>query len=132
MKKTAIHPANMHERVEKGRIVYSPGMLVEGQRLLFIAGQLARDATGQIVGKGDMRAQLRQVYTNISAVLEAAGATWENVVRTTTYVTSLDEYFKAVDIRWDFMKGDPPTSTTVQVVRLAQDAMIEIEAFAVL
>jgi reactive intermediate/imine deaminase len=132
MKKSAIHSPKLHERVEGGRIIYSQGMLVEGQRLLFIAGQIARDPSGQIVGRGDMRAQLRQVYSNIAAVLEAAGGTFENIVRTTTYVTSFDEYLKATEVRWEFMKGDPPTSTTVQVVRLAQDAMVEIEAFAVL
>jgi len=132
MKKTAIHSPKLHERVENGRIIYSQGMVVEGQRLLFIAGQIARDASGQIVGKGDMRAQMRQVYSNIAAVLEAAGGTFDNVVRTTTYVTSLDEYFRNPDLRWEFMKGDPPTSTTVQVARLAQDAMVEIEAFAIL
>jgi len=132
MKKTVIHSPKLHERVESGRIIYSQGIVVEGQRLLFIAGQIARDPFGQIVGKGDMRAQMRQVYGNIAAVLEAAGGTFENIVRTTTYVVSFEEYLKAVDVRWEFMKGDPPTSTTVQVARLAQDAMIEIEAFAVL
>ena len=132
MKKTAIHTPKLHERVESGRIIYSQAIRVEGQTLLFIAGQIARDPTGTVVGKGDMAAQMRQVYRNIAAALEAAGGTFENVVRTTTYVTSLDAYFKAIDVRWEFMKGDPPTSTTVQVARLAQDAMIEIEAFAVL
>ena len=132
MKKTAIHTPKLHERVENGRIIYSQAIQVEGQKLLFIAGQIARDPSGQLVGKGDMKAQMRQVYSNIQAALGAAGATWDNVVRTTTYVTSLEEYFKAIDTRWDFMKGDPPTSTTVQVAGLAQGAMIEIEAFAVL
>ncbi len=132
MKKTAIHTPKLHERVENGRIIYSQAIRVEGQKLLFVAGQIARDPSGKLVGKGDMQAQMRQVYANIAAALEAAGATWENVVRTTTYVTSLDAYFKAIDTRWAFMKGDPPTSTTVQVARLAQDAMIEIEAFAIL
>jgi 2-iminobutanoate/2-iminopropanoate deaminase len=132
MKKAAIHTPKLHERVEGGRIIYSQAIQAEGQKLLFIAGQIARDPSGKLVGEGDMRAQMRQVYRNIAAALQAAGGTFENVVRTTTYVTSLDEYFKAVDARWEFMAGDPPTSTTVQVARLAQDAMIEIEAFAVL
>jgi len=132
MKKTAIHTPKLHERVENGRIIYSQAIQVEGQKMLFIAGQIARDPAGNLVGRGDMLAQMRQVYRNIAAALEAAGGTFENVVRTTTYVTSLDEYFKAIDVRWEFMQADPPTSTTVQVSRLAQDAMIEIEAFAVL
>ena len=132
MKKTVVRTPKLHERVENGRIIYSQAIQVEGQRLLFIAGQIARDPQGNLVGSGDMRAQMRQVYRNITAALEATGATWDNVIRTTTYVTSLDEYLKTLDVRWEFMKGDPPTSTTVQVARLAQDAMIEIEAFAVL
>jgi enamine deaminase RidA (YjgF/YER057c/UK114 family) len=133
MKKTAIHTPKLHERVEHGRVIYSQAIRVEGQTLLFIAGQIARDPAGNLVGKGDMRAQMRQVYGNIAAALEAAGGTFENVVRTTTFVTSLEEYFKAIDTRWEFMKGDPPTSTTVEISRLAHpDAIIEIEAFAVL
>lgn len=134
MKKTIIRTPKLPERVINGRPIFSQAILTEG-KLLFVAGQTARGADGNLVGKGDMRAQIRQIYQNITAALEAAGATWDNVVRTTTFVTDLDEYVrsKAVEVRWEFMKGDPPTSTTVQVVRMAQpDAMIEIEAFAVL
>jgi 2-iminobutanoate/2-iminopropanoate deaminase len=79
-----------------------------------VAGQLARDAQGNVVGKGDMRAQLRQVGENITTALAAAGATVNDIVKTTTYVTDIDEFFRHVDVRMEYF-GALPTSTTVEV-----------------
>ena len=78
-----------------------------------------------------MRAQLRQVGENIKAALEAAGATLDNLVKTTTYVTDIEEYFKHVDVRMEYFRA-LPTSTTVEVRRLAHpDFLVEVEAIAV-
>src|SRR5215831_3878935 len=63
---------------------YSQGILTEGGKVLFIAGQTASDKDGNVVGKGDIKAQTRQVFENIKAVLEAAGGSFDNVVMTTT------------------------------------------------
>jgi enamine deaminase RidA (YjgF/YER057c/UK114 family) len=61
MKRENIQPASMHKRVVGGQVLYSHVVAVEGRRMIFVAGQLARDRDGNVVGKGDMRAQIRQV-----------------------------------------------------------------------
>jgi enamine deaminase RidA (YjgF/YER057c/UK114 family) len=105
---------------------------VEGRRLVFIAGQLARDREGNVVGKGDMRAQIRQVGENVKAALQAAGATLNDLVKTTTYVTDIEAFFKHVDVRMEYFGAALPTSTTVEVRRLAHpDFLVEVEAMAI-
>ena len=107
------------------------GKWLEARRLIFISGQLARDKDGGIVGIGDMRRQLRQTLENIKAALEAAGATLSDLVRTNTYVTDIEEYFKHTDVRMEYYSHAMPTSTTVEVRRLSQpELMVEIDAIA--
>jgi 2-iminobutanoate/2-iminopropanoate deaminase len=78
-----------------------------------------------------MRAQLRQTLENVRAALEAAGASLSDLVRTNTYVTDIDEYFRHTDVRMEYYSHAMPTSTTVEVRRLAQpELMIEIDAIA--
>ena len=112
---------------------YSHVVTVTGPgKMIYIAGQLARDEKGNIVGPGDMRAQLEQTFRNLDACLQAAGATWADVVKTNTYVTDFDEFQKCSDVRMRYFGVATPTSTTVGVTRLAgPDFMIEIEAVAV-
>jgi enamine deaminase RidA (YjgF/YER057c/UK114 family) len=107
-------------------------VVAETQSLIFISGQLARDKSGNIVGPRDMRAQIRQVGENLRAGLEAAGVTLANLVKTTTFVTDIDEFFKHVDVRHVYLGVGLPASTTVEVRRLSHpDLMVEIEAVAV-
>ena len=85
-----------------------------------------------MVGAGDMGAQLRQVCDNVRAALAAAGADVADIVKTTTYVTDIDEFFKHVDVRSEYFGPEPPTSTTVEVRRLAApEFLIEMDAIAV-
>lgn len=80
-----------------------------------------------------MRAQIQQVGENIKTCLEAAGATLADIVKTNTYVTSFDEFQKHRDIRLRYFRPASPTSTAVEVRRLAHpDFMIEVEAIAVI
>jgi enamine deaminase RidA (YjgF/YER057c/UK114 family) len=131
MERHNIQPETLSTRVVDGHVLYSHVVVVEGKRTIFISGQLARDRHGNAVGKGDMRAQLRQVGENIRAALEAAGATLDNLVKTTTYVTDIEAYFKHVDVRMEYFRA-LPTSTTVEVRRLAHpDFLVEVEAIAV-
>ena len=133
-KRQRIQPDKLHVRKDGDRVLYSQVMVVEvgGSRQIFIAGQVARDKNGNCVGLGDMRAQIEQVGRNIKDALEAADATLADVVRTTTYVTDMDEYFKHQDVRMKFFGEALPTSTTVQVSRLSRpEFMVEIEAFAI-
>src|SRR5262249_57950700 len=78
-----------------------------------------------------MRRQLRQTLENMKAALEAAGATLSDLVRTNTYVTDIEEYFKHTDVRMEYYSHAMPTSTTVEIRRLSQpELMVEIDAIA--
>ena len=126
-----IQPEALHQRRVDNRVLYSHVVSVEPRRLIFVSGQLARDKEGRVVGVGDMRAQLRQTLENVRAALEAAGASLSDLVRTNTYVTDIDEYFRHTDVRMEYYSHAMPTSTTVEVRRLAQpELMIEIDAIA--
>src|SRR5712671_1533291 len=132
IKREKIQPQGMHVVIRAGQPAYTHVVTVSGTgRMIFVAGQLARDGEGNCVGKGDMRAQIEQVGENIKAALQAAGATLADIVKTTTYVTDMDEYFKHQDMRMRYFAEALPTSTTVQVARLSRpEFMVEIAAFA--
>jgi 2-iminobutanoate/2-iminopropanoate deaminase len=126
-------PAGMDIRMQDGKAAYSHVVTVTGSgKLVFVAGQLARDAGGNIVGPGDMRAQLEQTFKNLDLCLKAAGATWADVVKTNTYVTDYEAFSKHREVRMRHFGVATPTSTTIQISRLAQpEAMVEIEMIAV-
>ena len=133
MSVTKIQPKTLFQRALEGRVLYTHVVVAETQSLIFISGQLARDKSGNIVGPRDMRAQIRQVGENLRAGLEAAGVTLANLVKTTTFVTDIDEFFKHVDIRHRYFGPALPTSTTIEVRRLAHpDYMVEIEGLAII
>src|SRR6516162_6500225 len=132
IKREKIQPQGLHIAMRAGHPAYTHVVTVSGTgKMVFVAGQLARDANGNCVGKGDMRAQIQQVGENIKACLEAAGATLADIVKTNTYVTDYEEFSKHADMRVRYFGPATPTSTTVEVRRLAGlDFMIEIEAIA--
>jgi 2-iminobutanoate/2-iminopropanoate deaminase len=133
VKRDRIQPSKLFVRggVEP---LYSHVMAVSGTgRMVFIAGQVARDSNGNTVGKGDMRAQMEQVGENIKACLEAAGGSLSDLVQTTTFVTDIEEFFKHGDIRRRYFGTALPTSATVEVRRLAStDLMIETQSLAII
>ncbi|ETX04416.1 RidA family protein [Candidatus Entotheonella palauensis] len=132
MPRQHFNPDTLAKRVVGGHLLYSHAVSVEGKRMVFVSGQVPRDREGNVVGKGDMEAQIRQVGDNIKVALEAAGATWNDVVKTTTYVTDIDEFFRHMDARMTYFSA-LPASTTVEINRLSNpDFMVEIEAIAVL
>lgn len=133
VKRENIQPASLNVRKIDGKALYSHCVAIEGgKKMIFVAGQLARDKEGANVGRGDMRAQVEQACQNVKACLEAAGATLADVVRTNTYVTDIDAFFKCADIRSRYFGDSLPTSTTVEVRRLAHpDLWVEIDAIAV-
>lgn len=132
MQRHNIQPEALARRVVNGHVLYSHVVMVEGRRTVFLSGQLARDRHGNIVGRGDMATQIRQVGENIKAALESAGATLHDLVKTTTYVTDIEEFFKHVDVRTEYFAA-LPTSTTVEVRRLSHpDFLVEVEAIAVI
>ncbi len=97
---------------------------------LFTAGQIALEpATGELVG-ADAAAQTRQVMANLKAVLQAAGASWENVVRTEIYLVALADFAAVNDAYAEFVGEEPPARVTVQVAALPKGALVEIAAVA--
>lgn len=131
MKRENIQPPSLHKRVVGGHVLYSHVVAVEGRRMIFVAGQLARDRDGNVVGKGDMGGQIRQVGENLRTALAAAGATLKDLVKTTTFVTDIEEFFRHADVRMEYFGAALPTSTTIEVRRLAHpDFLVEVEAIA--
>lgn len=111
---------------------YSNSVRVESGPLLFIAGQISTDASGKIVGKGDLRAQATQVLENIRTILRTNDADMDDVVSVTVYVTDMRAFEDVADIRLRYFPQNGPASAIVEVSRLAlPDLMIEISAVAV-
>ena len=129
---TKIQPERLYQRVVNGVTLYSHLVCVTPGRTIYISGQLARNARGEIVAPNDMAGQIRAVGENLKIALEAAGASLNDLVKTTTFVTDIDEFFKHVEVRALYLGSALPASTTVEVRRLSHpDLMIEIEAVAV-
>ena len=100
-------------------------------KTVYIAGQIAFDKDGAIVGPGDMKAQAEQVFKNLEAALTAAGAKFSDVVKMNTYVTDMEKAPAVREVRARYFGESTPASTLVQVVHLARpELMLEIEVIA--
>jgi 2-iminobutanoate/2-iminopropanoate deaminase len=101
-------------------------------RMIFCSGQIPLDpATGEVVGAGDVRDQAERVLQNLGAVLEAAGASLAAVVKTTIYLTDLQDFGAVNEIYARFFPSSPPARATVQVAGLPRGVQVEIDAIAV-
>ena len=111
---------------------YSQAWSVTGAKLIFLAGQVSVDMSGNPVGSGDIALQTRTVMENLKKVLEGAGASLGDVIKLNTYVTNMAEYRERTrDIRREYFSRDFPASTLVEVKSLAHpEFMVEIEAIA--
>jgi enamine deaminase RidA (YjgF/YER057c/UK114 family) len=105
---------------------------VTNARMIYIAGQVALDSSGNLVGLGDFRAQARQVFENIRAALEAVGASFGDVIKLNYYLLDAAQLPLLREIRDSYVNTQqPPASTAVQVSRLAREEfLLEIEAVA--
>ncbi len=100
-------------------------------QLVFAAGQVAQDRDGNLVGRGDIEAQAVQVFENLQAVLHAAGATLNDVVKLTTYTTNIAYRAKIAEVRARYFTSYFPPNTFIVVASLATpDYLLEIEAVA--
>ena len=107
---------------------YSQGVV--GGGLVFVAGQLALDPhTGQLV-PGDVRIQTKRVMENIKAILESAGTSLANVVKTTVFLRDLNDFGAMNEIYGSYFQEDPPARSTFQVAKLPRDGAVEIEVVA--
>ena len=113
---------------------YSHVVEVTAGRPVYIAGQVALDPTGALVGADDIRAQTRQVFDNLRAALEADGAGFEQVVKLNLYLVDATHLPVIREVRDQYVNTrQPPASTAVEVRRLfREDALIEVEAVAVI
>lgn len=100
---------------------------------LYVAGQVAKNAQDEVVGRGDIRAQARQVYGNLQTVLEEAGSSLAGIVKMTTYLTHANFVVPWREVRNEFFSDPMPPNTLVVIESLAsEDFLIEVEAIAVL
>jgi len=99
---------------------------------IYVSGQVAYDANGQLVGEGDIQAQTRQVFANIKTVLAAAGAGLEDIIKINTYITDQSKFMDMLSVRSEIFGNNPPASTAVVVAGLAfAGLLIEVEAIAI-
>lgn len=105
---------------------------VKAGNLLFVSGQIPIDpATGEVV-EATIQAQTTQSLTNVKNILEAAGASLDNVVKTTVFLKDMNDFVEMNRVYSTFFQTDCPARAAVQVAKLPKDVMVEVEAIAVL
>jgi enamine deaminase RidA (YjgF/YER057c/UK114 family) len=128
-----IFPEGLPKRIVDGYLLYAPVVTVVPGKLVFLSGMLSRNSKGEIVGKGDMRRQIQQVFGNIQTALASVGATMADVVKRQTFTTDIEAYYKHIDARMEFCGDSLSTSTAVEVRRLSHpDFLVEVEVMAVI
>lgn len=108
---------------------YSHAVITGG--LVYTAGQAGLDPATRQLAQG-IEAQTRQALRNVAAILEAAGSSMANVVKTTVFLANMDDFQAMNAVYAEFFPENPPARTTVQAARIPLDALVEIEAVAVL
>jgi len=117
----SVHPTDGYSHVAKAG------------NTLYIAGQVAKDLQGNLVGRGDFETQARQVFTNLKNILEEAGGNLNNIVKLTTFLTHFNYREMYRQVRKGFLREPYPANTLLIVESLASpDYMLEVEAVAVL
>jgi reactive intermediate/imine deaminase len=112
---------------------YNQAVKATGQ-MIFVAGQIPLNpATGEIVGSGDIAQQTKQGMSNLEAILQAAGATWEDVVKTTVFLTDLQNFVPMNQVYAQYFNEETaPARACVEVSRLPKDVLVEIDCIAVI
>lgn len=135
--------ATAHAQGSGNRYINPPGLvkptgythvvLAADRRTVFIAGQVAFDSTGKVVGEGDFKAQAEQVYGNLRKALASVGATFADLVKTTTLVTDVKNVAALREIRTRYLDPqNPPANTLIVATLVRPELLLEIEAVAVL
>lgn len=103
---------------------------IEAGGFIFVSGQIPLiPATGEIV-EGSVEVQTARVLENLKAILDAAGASLENVVKTTVYITNMDDFAKVNGIYGQYFQENPPARVCVEVSKLPKGALVEIDVIA--
>ncbi|AHN20103.1 RidA family protein [Lysinibacillus sphaericus] len=107
---------------------YAQGIIVNG--MFYSSGQIPLTATGELV-EGDIAAQTHQVFANLKAVLEAAGSSLDNVVKTTVFMKDMNDFVAMNEVYASHFGEHKPARSAVEVARLPKDVKVEIEVIAV-
>jgi 2-iminobutanoate/2-iminopropanoate deaminase len=113
---------------------YSHGYVIDigDKKMIFTTGQIALDKDGSVVAPNDAEKQAEFIYQSLGKILDEAGATLDDVVKTTVYLTNMADFSKISPIRNKYLKNSEPTSTLVEVSKLVKDGcVVEIEVIAV-
>src|SRR5688500_17148925 len=108
---------------------YSQGIIAGD--LLFTAGQIAIGPDGSLIGT-DAATQTRQALVNLQAVVEASGASLANVVKTTVFLADMNDFAAVNAVYAEFFDSSKPARSTIEVARLPKDALVEVEAIALI
>jgi 2-iminobutanoate/2-iminopropanoate deaminase len=109
---------------------YSQAIVHNG--VAYLSGQIPLDpATGQLVGDGDIVAQTERVLENLKAVLAAAGSSLDQVLKTTVFLKSMDDFPKMNEVYTRYFGASLPARSTVQAAKLPRDVMVEIDCIAI-
>jgi 2-iminobutanoate/2-iminopropanoate deaminase len=103
---------------------------IKAGNLVFCSGQIALDPTTGAMQGPDVETQTRRVMENVKAVLEAAGSSLDHVLKTTIFLKSMNDFPKVNEIYATYFSATPPARSTVEVARLPKDALVEVEAVA--
>jgi reactive intermediate/imine deaminase len=113
---------------------YSQAVEIQpGARVIYVAGQVALDRNGKLVGEGNFRAQVQQTFENLKAALQASGASFDNVVKLNSYFVDMTQLPAFREVRDKYVNTSaPPVSTAVKVAGLFREGfLVEVEAVAV-
>lgn len=113
---------------------YSPGISVDvgDSIMIFVTGQIAKDEEGNVIGKGDIKAQTAYVFEKIKAILAEADATLEDLIKVVIYITDMSKYKEASEVRNEYLATSKPVSTLVEINRTVTEGCdIEIDAIAI-
>jgi 2-iminobutanoate/2-iminopropanoate deaminase len=109
---------------------YSQAIAVKATELVFCSGQIALDPATTTVVEGGIEVQTERVLDNVKAVLEAAGCSFADVVKTTIFLADMGDFAKVNELYAKRFTSDPPARSTVQAARLPRDVKVEIEVIA--
>ena len=110
---------------------YSQG--IQAGNFLFVSGQIPIDpSTGKLIEDKSIGAQTRRVLQNLQAIVSAAGASMESIVKTTVFLKDMNDFAEMNSVYAEFFRSTPPARATVEVSRLPRDTSIEIDCIAVL
>ncbi len=129
MKKTIINPDTIAPPVGK----YSHAVRIEtgDTAFIFVAGQIALDPSGNLVGENDIVRQTEFIFEQIATILQAAGGSLGDVIKTNIYTTDMSQYGKVAEVRNRYFADNPPATTFVEVSKLVREGwMVEIEVVA--